>query len=84
MVLKWIINPDLHLSRFVNTSLNPADVGTRVESVKWSGSHSLWLNGPDFLLQKSQEPQPFVSTVTMHRAGVGGDPSLSIGSRGLD
>ena len=97
VVLRWIINSDLHLRRFVkrradkiflmasadawsyvNTSLNPADVGTRVESVKWSGSHSFWLNIPDFLLQKGLEPQPFVST------GVGGDPLLNISSRGLD
>ena len=65
---------------YVNTSLNPADVGTRVESVKWSGSHSLWLNGPDLLLRKGLEPQPFVPTV--RKADVGGDPY--IGSRGLD
>ena len=103
VILRWIINSDLHLPRFVkrqfdrillvasadawsyvNTSLNPADVGTRVESVKWFGSHSLFLNGPDFLLQKGMEPQPFVSTVTVHRVGVGGDPLLKIGSRGLD
>ena len=89
VVLRWIINPDLHLPLFVkrrvdrnllvasadvwsyvNRSLNPADVGTRVKSVKWSGSHSLWLNGPDFLLQKGLEPQPSVFTVTVHRAGV--------------
>ena len=70
--------------RYVNTSLNPADVETRVESVKWSGSHSSWLNGPDFLLQKNLEPQPSVSTATVHRAGVGGDPLLNIGNRGLD
>ena len=60
VVLRWIINPDLHLPRFVkrrvdkfllvafanawsyvNTSLNPPDAGTGVESVKRSGSHSL-------------------------------------------
>ena len=69
---------------YVNTSLNPADVGTHVESVKWSGSHSLCLNEPDFLLQKGLKPQPFVSTVTVHRAGVGGNPLLNIGSRDLD
>ena len=103
MALRWIINPDLHLPRFVkrrvdrillvasadawsyvNTSLNPADVGTRVESVKWSSSHSLWLKGPDFLLQKGVEYQPYVSSVTEHRASVGGDPLQNIGSRGLD
>ena len=58
---------------YVNTSLNPADVGTRVESVKWSSSHLLWLKGPDFLLQKGVEYQPYVSPVTVHRASVGGD-----------
>ena len=103
MVLKWIINPDLHLPRFVkrrvdrilfvasadassyvNTSLDPADVGMRMESVKWSDSHKLRLKGPDFLLQKGLEPQPSVSTITVHRAGVGGDPLSNIGSRGLD
>ena len=55
-----------------------------MESVKWSGSHSLWLNGPDFLLQKDLESQPYVSLVTAHWAGVGGDPLQNIGSRGLD
>ena len=102
-VLKWIINPDIHLLRFVkrrvdrillvasahawscvNTSINPAGVGTRVESVKRSGNHSLWLNGPDFLLQKGLEPQPSVSTVTVLWAGIGGDPLLNIGSKSLD
>ena len=103
VILRWIINRDSYLPRFVkrqvdrillvasadawsyvDTLLNPADVGTRGESVKWPGSHSLWLNGPDFLLQKGLEPQPFVSTVTVHRASVGGDPLFNIGSRGLD
>ena len=61
VVLKWIINPDLQLPRFVkrrvdkinfvapasawsyiNTSLNPADVGTRIDGVKKSGVHSRW------------------------------------------
>ena len=55
-----------------------------MESVKRSGSHSLWLNGPDFLQRKGLEPQPSVSTVTMYRAGVGGDPLLDIGCKGLD
>ena len=69
VVLKWIINLDLHLPRFVkrrvdkinfvapvsawsyiNTSLNPADVGTRIDRVKKLGGHSRWLAGPDFLV----------------------------------
>ena len=92
MVLRWIINPDLHLRRFVkhpvdrillvasadawsyvNISLKPADVGTRVESVKRSGSRSL---GPDFLLQKGLEPQPSVSTVTRDVAAAPQTPQL--------
>ena len=71
VVLRWIINPDLRLPRFVkprvdrilsvasadawkyaNTLLNPADMGTRMESVRRSGSHSLWLNEPNFLLHR--------------------------------
>ena len=59
---------------YVNTSLNSADEETRVGIVKRSGSHSLWLNGPDFLLQRDLKSQPSVSTVTVHRAGVGEDP----------
>ena len=69
---------------YVNTSLNSADVGTRVESVKRSVSHSLWLNGPEFLMQKGLDPQPSVSTVTVHGAGVGIDPLLNTGCRSLD
>ena len=103
VVLRWIMNPDLHLPRFVkrrvdriplvasanawnyiNKSLNPADVGTRMESVEWFGSHTPWLNGPDFLLQRDLEPQPLVFTATVHRAGVGGNPLLNVGSRDLD
>ena len=55
-----------------------------VESVKRSGNHSLWLNGSDFVLQRGLEPHLLVSTVTVHRAGVGGDLLLHIGSRDFD
>ena len=60
VVLRWIIDPDLNLPRFVklridkmhsvasaeiwnyvNTSSNPADVGTREESFKKSPGHTL-------------------------------------------
>ena len=77
VVLKWIVNPDLHLPRFIkrrvdkinfvapacawsyiNTSLNPADVGTRIDCVKKFGEHSRWLAGPDFLWQGSLKPSP--------------------------
>ena len=72
VVLKWIVNPDLSLARFVrrrvdriylvtppdvwryvNTSCNPADVGTREGSVKQPGSLALWLEEPRFLLQEN-------------------------------
>ena len=35
---------------YVNTSHNPADVGTRETSVRKPGSLALWLKGPSFLL----------------------------------
>ena len=75
VVLKWIINPDLHLPCFVkrrvdkmllvtqanywsyvHTSINLADVGTRVEGVKKAEGHSVWLNGPDFLSREGTDP----------------------------
>ena len=71
VVLKWIVNPELSLARFlrrrvdrihlvvpancwncVNTSPNPADVGTRESSVRRPGSLALWLEGTPFLLQE--------------------------------
>ena len=39
--------------RYVNTSCNPADVGTREGSVKQPGSLALWLEGPTFFLQEN-------------------------------
>ena len=61
VLLKWIVNPDLSLARFVirrvdrillvvssscwryvNTILNPADVGTRAQSSKQLSSLDLW------------------------------------------
>ena len=42
------------------------------------------LTDPTFCCKKGQEPQPSVSTVTVHRAGVGGDPLSNIGCRDLD
>ena len=72
VVLKWILNPDLHLPRFVkrrvgrihviapanawkyvNTKLNPVDVGTRWENVKKSGRPiSTWLDSPKFFVAR--------------------------------
>ena len=90
VVLKWIVNPDLHLARFVkrrvdkilvvsspeawnyvNTSVNPADVGTRESSVKHADAVNLWLNGPVFLRMEGIEPRtqdtcPIVRMVTVN------------------
>ena len=57
---------------------------TSVGSVKRFGGHSLWLNRPDYLVQRGLEPRPLASTVTIHRAGFGGNPLFSIGCRDLD
>ena len=86
VVLKWIVNPDLSLARFVrrrvdkihlvvppdcwnyvNTSLNPADVGTRESSVRRPGSLALWLEGPPFLLQERAIVQAS-GPVVVHKA----------------
>ena len=90
VVLKWIVNQDLHLAHFVkrrvdkilvvsspeawnytNTSVNPADVGTRESSVKHADAVNLWLNGPVFLRMEGIEPRtqdtcPIVRVVTVH------------------
>ena len=90
VVLKWIVNPDLHLARFVkrrvdkilvvslpeawnyvNTSANPADVGTRERRVKHADAVNVWLNGPVFLLIEGIEPTaqdtgPTVRVVTVN------------------
>ena len=77
VVLKWIVNPNLSLTRFVkrrvdrilhvvssscwryvNTNLNPADVGTRAQSSKQPSSLDLWLKGPFFLLQEQVDSIP--------------------------
>ena len=71
VVLGWITNSDLNLSRFVkrridrilrvvssgawkyvNTSENPADIGTRDGAYKRSESIDFWLQEPSFLLQQ--------------------------------
>ena len=37
------------LWNYVNTSANPADVGTRTDTVKKPDGHAFWIGGPDFL-----------------------------------
>ena len=51
--------------RYVGTSLNPADVGTRKKSFKNPELLSLWLSGPEFLLQGDKEPKPIASFSAM-------------------
>ena len=51
----------------MNTSLNPADVGTRESSVRRPGSLALWLEGPPFLLQERAIVQAS-GPVVVHKA----------------
>ena len=86
VVLKWITNPELHLSRFVKrridkiilvsppdswhyvgTSINSADVDTREKSFKNRDLLGLCLDGPEFLLQGSEDAKP-VSSLSAVRA----------------
>ena len=103
VVLKWIVNPDLHLPRFVkrrvdkihlvaspdawkyiHTSLNPADVGTRKESVRRSDCFDIWLKGPSFLRQQSIDATPNNPGVVVHKTNVFSDFGLEQGDMGLD
>ena len=56
---------------YVNTSVNPTDVGTRESSVKHADAVNLWLNGPVFLRIEGIEPRtqdtcPIVRVVTVN------------------
>ena len=42
---------------YVNTSVNPTNVGTRESSVKHADAVNLWLNGPVFLRMEGIEPR---------------------------
>ena len=102
VVLKWIVNPDLSLARFVkrrvdrillvvsascwryvNTSLNPADVGTRAQSSKQPSSLNLWLKGPSFLVQEQVDARPPEHSVVVH-AALASSVDLSSGDAALD
>ena len=73
VVLKWIVNPDLSLARFVkrrvdqihliappsswnyvNTLLNPANMGTRERCGKQPSLLHLWLKGPSFFCKATR------------------------------
>ena len=93
VVLKCILNPDLHLPWFikrrvdrihlispanawiyVNTTLNPADVGTRWENVRKTGI-STWLDGPCFLSHVGIEPST-PDDIAIRKTGITADPLL--------
>ena len=63
---------------YVNTSLNPADVGTRAQSSKQPSSLDLWLKGPSFLLQKQVDARPPEHSVVV-RAALASNVDLSFG-----
>ena len=65
---------------YVQESLNPADIGTREDSVKNCDSFALWLRGPPFLLQRSLEPQPASPAVIVRSASINVD-RLSVKSK---
>ena len=56
--------------RYISTSLNPADVGTREISFNSPDSLNLWFGGPEFLLLESEDPQPFSSTPAVRKISV--------------
>ena len=69
--------------RHVNTSLNPADVGTRAQSSKQPSSLDLWLKGPSLLLQEQVDARPPEHSVVVRRA-LASSVDLSSGDAALD
>ena len=69
--------------RYVNTSLNPADVGTRAQSCKQPSSLDLWLKGPSFLLQEQVDARPPEHSVAVRRT-LASSVDLSSGDAALD
>ena len=57
---------------YVGTAINPADVGTRAKSFKNRDLLGLWLDGPDFLLQSSEDAKPVSSLSTVRAISVPG------------
>ena len=103
VVLKWIMNPDFYLPRFVkrrmdkihlvapadywsyvHTSINPADVGTRVEGVKKAEGRSVWLNGPDILLREDTDLRPPTPVVIVQKTNIADDHLLNDNQGGLN
>ena len=103
VVLKWIINPDLHLVRFVkrrtdkillvappeawryvHTSVNPSDVGTREGTIKRSEAVELWLHGPAFLRTREVQPLSSDQSITVRSLTLSEDEALNQEKNGLD
>ena len=57
---------------YVGTSINPADVGTGEKSFKNRDLLGLWLYGPEFLLQGSEDAKPVSSLSTVRAISVPG------------
>ena len=57
---------------YVGTSINPANVGTREKSFKNRDLLGLWLDGPEFLLQSSEDAKPISSLSTVWAISVPG------------
>ena len=57
---------------YVGTSINPADVATREKSFKNWDLLCLWLDGPEFLLQSSEDAKPVSSLSTVRAISVPG------------
>ena len=58
--------------KYANTTLNPADVGTRWENVKNAGILT-WLDGPSFLLHVGMEPSTS-DDIVVKNTGITADP----------
>ena len=69
--------------RYVNTILNPADVGTRAQNCKQPSSLDLWLKGPSFLLQEQVDARPSDHSVVVRRT-LASSVDLSSGDAALD
>ena len=55
----------------MNTSANPADIGTRTDSVKKTDCHAFWIRGPEFLWEPEVTPcSP--SIIKVNRSSVAG------------
>ena len=71
-------------SRYVHTTVNPADVGTREGSIKRSEAVDLWLHGPACLREKRVQPRSPDQSVTVRAATLKGNELVSHEPRGLN